>query len=138
MISSFKIEFIIYLISSILLMIILFISLKLDNDTYYYKNRQKIAVSNLLGYRFYDVHKNRLVSIIKGNIASLIVVCVLIMYPKITGSLDIFEPRDGWANSQIAVNIVIGALFILICSCIELILLLKNENMVAKRLKEGY
>ena len=119
-------------------MIILFILLKLDNDTYYYKNRQKIAVSNLLGYRFYDVHKNRLVSIIKGNIASLIVVCVLIMYPKITGSLDIFEPRDGWANSQIAVNIVIGALFILICSCIELILLLKNENMVAKRLKEGY
>lgn len=137
MISSFKIEFIIYLISSILLMIILFISLKLDNDTYYYKNRQKIAVSNLLGYRFYDVHKNRLASIIKDNIASLIVVCVLIMYPKITRSLDIFEPRDGWVNSQIAVNIVIGALFILICSCIELILLLKNENMVTKRLREG-
>ena len=78
-----------------------------------------------------------MVNIIKGNIASLIIVCVLIMYPKITGSAGIFEPCDGWANSQIAVNIVIGTLFILICSCIELILTFKKRKYGYKKAKGG-
>lgn len=136
MIGAFKTEVVTYVINFILLMIILFISLKLDNDTYYYNNSQKIAVSKLIGYKFYDMYKVRLASILKCNITSLIIVCLVIMAPQLTGVAGIFEPRDGWVSSQIAVGMIVGATCILICFCFELILLYKNENMVIKRLKE--
>ncbi|HEL1512225.1 TPA: hypothetical protein TV086_001985, partial [Streptococcus equi subsp. equi] len=60
-IDEYKMEASIYVIGLVLSIVILATLLKIDKETYFYNHGQRIDVSRLLGYGFFDIHHKKII-----------------------------------------------------------------------------
>lgn len=68
-----RIEAMVYAIGVLLSLIILITILKIDMETYFYSNGQRIYVSNLLGYKFVDIHRKQIIKNVSSYLIGILV-----------------------------------------------------------------
>ena len=124
-----RIEAMVYAIGVLLSLIILITILKIDMETYFYSNGQRIYVSNLLGYKFVDIHRKQ---IIKNVSSYLIGILVTIWF--IVKSLSY---SAGWSLYNLVEAIVICICCCLICFLLETFKLYNSDACIVHKLKEG-
>ncbi|MFQ7323402.1 MAG: hypothetical protein ACLRPC_02465 [Streptococcus sp.] len=111
--------------------------LKIDKETYFYNHGQRIDVSRLLGYGFFDIHHKKIIENIVGYIISIITLFMVIMVTGVTSYVGQFIPSDGWSMSKLLISLIIGICGSFICFGIEILQLKKSERSIVLRLKEG-
>ena len=136
-IEMYKIETIIYLLGFLLSVLILFVTIKIDEESYFYNYGQKIYVSRLLGYGFKSIHKSKIIQIIVGFIVSVIVCFMIILFTIYFRSFGFFEPRDGWNLRKLVICLIMSIISIIICFIYEIINVKKNEKSLVRKIKEG-
>lgn len=124
------------MVGFILSIIILAMILKIDIEVYFYNHGQRIDVSRLLGYKFVDIHKEKIMKNAIGYLVSfatlfLFIVCLTKFH------IGIFQPRDGWNTWALVLVFVVGVCGIALCFGIEILQLKKGEKSIVRRLKEG-
>ncbi len=124
-----RIEAMVYAIGVLLSLIILITILKIDMETYFYRNGQRIYVSNLLGYKFVDIHRKQ---IIKNVSSYLIGILVTIWF--IVKSLSY---SAGWSLYNLVEAIVICICCCLTCFLLETFKLYNSDACIVHKLKEG-
>lgn len=124
-----RIEAMVYAIGVLLSLIILITILKIDMETYFYSNGQRIYVSNLLGYKFVDIHRKQ---IIKNVSSYLIGILVTIWF--IVKSLSY---SAGWSLYNLVEAIVICICCCLTCFLLETFKLYNSDACIVHKLKEG-
>ena len=136
-IDEYKMEASIYVIGLVLSIVILATLLKIDKETYFYNHGQRIDVSRLLGYGFFDIHHKKIIENIVGYIISIIILFMVIMVTGVISDVGLFIPRDGWSMSKLLISLIIGVCGSFICFGIEILQLKKSERSIVLRLKEG-
>lgn len=136
-IEMYKIETIIYLLGFLLSVLILFVTIKIDEESYFYNYGQKIYVSRLLGYGFKSIHKSKIIQIIVGFIVSVIICFMIILFTIYFRSFGFFEPRDGWNLRKLVICLIMSIISIIICFIYEIINVKKNEKSLVRKIKEG-
>lgn len=136
-IDEYKMEASIYVIDLVLSIVILATLLKIDKETYFYNHGQRIDVSRLLGYGFFDIHHKKIIENIVGYIISIITLFMVIMVTGVTSYVGQFIPSDGWSMSKLLISLIIGICGSFICFGIEILQLKKSERSIVLRLKEG-
>lgn len=136
-IEMYKTETIIYLLGFLLSVLILFVTIKIDEESYFYNYGQKIYVSRLLGYGFKSIHKSKLIQIIVGFIVSVSICFMIILFTIYFRSFGFFEPRDGWNLRKLLICLIMSIISIIICFVYEIFNVKKNENNLVTKLKEG-
>ena len=137
-IDEYKMEASIYVIGLVLSIVILATLLKIDKETYFYNHGQRIDVSRLLGYGFFDIHHKKIIENIVGYIISIIILFMVIMVTGVISDVGLFIPRDGWSMSKLLISLIIAICGSFICFGIEILQLKKSERSIVLRLKEGY
>ncbi|MDU5924060.1 MAG: hypothetical protein E6Z07_02390 [Finegoldia magna] len=136
-IEMYKTETIIYLLGFLLSVLILFVTIKIDEESYFYNYGQRIYVSRLLGYGFKSIHKTKIIQIIVGFIISVIICFMIIFFAIYFRSFGFFEPRDGWSLRKLLICLLMYSASIIICFMYEIINIKKNEKSLMTKLKEG-
>ena len=136
-IDEYKMEASIYVIGLVLSIVILATLLKIDKEIYFYNHGQRIDVSRLLGYGFFDIHHKKIIENIVGYIISIIILFMVIMVTGVISDVGLFIPRDGWSMSKLLISLIIGICGSFICFGIEILQLKKSERSIVLRLKEG-
>lgn len=136
-IDEYKMEASIYVIDLVLSIVILATLLKIDKETYFYNHGQRIDISRLLGYGFFDIHHKKIIENIVGYIISIIILFMVIMVTGVISDVGLFIPRDGWSMSKLLISLIIGICGSFICFGIEILQLKKSERSIVLRLKEG-
>ncbi|HEK9389932.1 TPA: hypothetical protein SUS30_001999, partial [Streptococcus equi subsp. equi] len=125
-IDEYKMEASIYVIGLVLSIVILATLLKIDKETYFYNHGQRIDVSRLLGYGFFDIHHKKIIGNIVGYIISIIILFMVIMVTGVISDVGLFIPRDGWSMSKLLISLIIGICGSFICFGIEILQLKKS------------
>lgn len=136
-IEMYKTETIIYLLGFLLSVLVLFVTIKIDEESYFYNYGQRIYVSRLLGYDFKSIHKSKIIQIIVGFIVSVIICFMIILFTIYFRSFGFFEPRDGWNLRKLVICLIISIISIIICFIYEIINVKKNEKNLVRKIKEG-
>lgn len=136
-IEMYKTETTIYFLGFLLSVLILFVTIKIDEESYFYNYGQKIYVSRLLGYGFKSIHKSKILQIIVGFIISIIICYMIILFTIYFRNFEFFEPRDGWSLRKLLICLLMYSASIIICFIYEIINIKKNEKSLMKKLKEG-
>ena len=136
-IEMYKTETIIYLLGFLLSVLVLFVTIKIDGESYFYNYGQKIYVSRLLGYGFKSIHKSKLIQIIVGFIVSVSICFMIILFTIYFRSFGFFEPRDGWSLRKLVICLIMSIISIIICFIYEIINVKKNEKSLVTKIKEG-
>ena len=136
-IEMYKTETIIYLLGFLLSVLVLFVTIKIDEESYFYNYGQRIYVSRLLGYDFKSIHKSKLIQIIVGFIVSVIICFMIILFTIYFRSFGFFEPRDGWSLRKLVICLIMSIISIIICFIYEIINVKKNEKSLVRKIKEG-
>lgn len=136
-IDEYKMEVTIYSIGLALAVVILATLLKIDKETYFYNHGQRIDVSRLLGYDFFDIHYKKIIGNIVGYIISVFTLFIIIMVTGLITDIGLFIPRDGWSMSKLLISLMICICGSFICFGVEILQLKKNERSIVLRLKEG-
>lgn len=136
-IEMYKTETIIYLLGFLLSVLVLFVTIKIDGESYFYNYGQKIYVSRLLGYGFKSIHKSKLIQIIVGFIVSVSICFMIILFTIYFRSFGFFEPRDGWNLRKLLICLIMSIISIIICFMYEIINVKKNEKSLVTKIKEG-
>ena len=136
-IEMYKTETIIYLLGFLLSVLVLFVTIKIDGESYFYNYGQRIYVSRLLGYDFKSIHKSKIIQIIVGFIISIITCFMIILFTIYFRSFGFFEPRDGWDLRKLLICLIMSIISIIICFMYEIINVKKNEKSLATKIKEG-
>lgn len=136
-IDEYKMEATIYSIGLALAVVILATLLKIDKETYFYNHGQRIDVSRLLGYDFFDIHYKKIIGNIVGYIISVFTLFIIIMVTELITDIGLFIPRDGWSMSKLLISLMICICGSFICFGVEILQLKKNERSIVLRLKEG-
>lgn len=136
-IEMYKTETIIYLLGFLLSVLVLFATIKIDEESYFYNYGQRIYVSRLLGYDFKSIHKSKIIQIIVGFIISIIACFMIILFTIYFRSFGFFEPRDGWDLRKLLICLIMSIISIIICFMYEIINIKKNEKSLVTKLKEG-
>lgn len=136
-IEMYKTETIIYLLGFLLSVLVLFVTIKIDEESYFYNYGQRIYVSRLLGYDFKSIHKSKLIQIIVGFIVSVIICFMIILFTIYFRSFGFFEPRDGWDLRKLLICLIMSIISIIICFIYEIINVKKNEKSLVTKIKEG-
>ena len=136
-IDEYKMEATIYSIGLALAVVILATLLKIDKETYFYNHGQRIDVSRLLGYDFFDIHYKKIIGNIVGYIISVFTLFIIIMVTGLITDIGLFIPRDGWSMSKLLISLMICICGSFICFGVEILQLKKNERSIVLRLKEG-
>lgn len=135
-INSYRMEAMVYLIGFILSIIILSMILKIDIEVYFYNDGQRIDVSRLLGYKFRDIHKEKIMKNAIGHVVSLLSLFLFIICLN-KFHIGAFQPRNGWHTWAFVISLIVGVCGIALCFGIEILQLKKGENSLVRRLKEG-
>ena len=136
-IEMYKTETTIYFLGFLLSVLILFVTIKIDEESYFYNYGQKIYVSRLLGYGFKSIHKSKILQIIVGFIISIITCFMIIFFAIYFRSFGFFEPRDGWSLRKLLICLIMSIISVIICFMYEIINIKKNEKNLVTKLKEG-
>lgn len=136
-IEMYKTETIIYLLGFLLSVLVLFVTIKIDEESYFYNYGQRIYVSRLLGYDFKSIHKSKIIQIIVGFIVSVIICFMIILFTIYFRSFGFFEPRDGWSLRKLVICLIMSIISIIICFIYEIINVKKNEKSLVRKIKEG-
>ena len=136
-IEMYKTETTIYFLGFLLSVLILFVTIKIDEESYFYNYGQKIYVSRLLGYDFKSIHKSKIIQIIVGFIVSTITCFMIILFTIYFRSFGFFEPRDGWNLKKLLICLIMSIISVIICFIYEIINIKKNEKNLVTKLKEG-
>lgn len=136
-IEMYKTETIIYLLGFLLSVLVLFVTIKIDEESYFYNYGQRIYVSRLLGYDFKSIHKSKIIQIIVGFILSVIICFMIILFTIYFRSFGFFEPRDGWNLRKLVICLIMSIISIIICFIYEIINVKKNEKSLVRKIKEG-
>lgn len=136
-IDEYKMEVSIYVLGLVLSIIILATLLKIDKETYFYNHGQRIDVSRLLGYGFFDIHHKKIFENIIGHIISIIILFIVILVTGVINDVGLFIPRDGWSMSKLLISLILCICGSFICFGIEILQLKKSERSIVLRLKEG-
>lgn len=136
-IEMYKTETTIYFLGFLLSVLILFVTIKIDEESYFYNYGQKIYVSRLLGYGFKSIHKSKIIQIIVGFIVSVIICFMIILFTIYFRSFGFFEPRDGWNLRKLVICLIMSIISIIICFIYEIINVKKNEKSLVRKIKEG-
>ncbi|EGS33178.1 putative membrane protein [Finegoldia magna SY403409CC001050417] len=136
-IEMYKTETTIYFLGFLLSVLILFVTIKIDEESYFYNYGQKIHVSRLLGYDFKSIHKTKILQIIVGFIISIITCFMIILFTIYFRSFGFFEPRDGWSLRKLLICLIMSIISVIICFMYEIINIKKNEKNLVTKLKEG-
>lgn len=136
-IEMYKTETIIYLLGFLLSALVLFVTIKIDEESYFYNYGQRIYVSRLLGYGFKSIHKSKIIQIIVGFIVSVIICFMIILFTIYFRSFGFFEPRDGWNLRKLVICLIMSIISIIICFIYEIINVKKNEKSLVRKIKEG-
>lgn len=136
-IDEYKMEATIYSIGLALAVVILATLLKIDKETYFYNHGQRIDVSRLLGYDFFDIHYKKIIGNIVGYIISVFTLFIIIMVTGLITDIGLFIPRDGWSMPKLLISLMICICGSFICFGVEILQLKKNERSIVLRLKEG-
>lgn len=136
-IDEYKMEATIYSIGLALAVVILATLLKIDKETYFYNHGQRIDVSRLLGYDFFDIHYKKIIGNIVGYIISVFTLFIIIIVTGLITDIGLFIPRDGWSMSKLLISLMICICGSFICFGVEILQLKKNERSIVLRLKEG-
>lgn len=136
-IEMYKTETIIYLLGFLLSVLVLFVTIKIDEESYFYNYGQRIYVSRLLGYDFKSIHKSKLIQIIVGFIVSVSICFMIILFTIYFRSFGFFEPRDGWNLRKLLICLIMSIISIIICFMYEIINVKKNEKSLVTKIKEG-
>ena len=119
--------------------LIFLLEIKIDQDTYYYNDGQRIEASRLLGYSFCDVHGKKLW---KNAMIYLAGVSGLIWLLRFGNSIPIvrsffFEPRGGWDFSKYCIGFLLAVGGTVIGSFYEILQLKRQEKSIVLSLKGG-
>ncbi|MDU5921994.1 MAG: hypothetical protein E6Z20_02360, partial [Finegoldia magna] len=136
-IEMYKTETTIYFLGFLLSVLILFVTIKIDEESYFYNYGQRIYVSRLLGYDFKSIHKSKIIQIIVGFIVSVIICFMIILFTIYFRSFGFFEPRDGWSLRKLLIYLIMSIISVIICFMYEIINIKKNEKNLVTKLKEG-
>lgn len=136
-IEMYKTETIIYLLGFLLSVLVLFVTIKIDEESYFYNYGQRIYVSRLLGYDFKSIHKSKIIQIIVGFIVSVSICFMIILFTIYFRSFGFFEPRDGWSLRKLVICLIMSIISIIICFIYEIINVKKNEKRLVRKIKEG-
>ena len=136
-IEMYKTETTIYFLGFLLSVLILFVTIKIDEESYFYNYGQKIYVSRLLGYGFKSIHKSKILQIIFGFIISVIICFMIILFTIYFRNFEFFEPKDGWSLRKLLICLLMYSASIIICFIYEIINIKKNEKNLVTKLKEG-
>lgn len=136
-IEMYKTETIIYLLGFFLSVLVLFVTIKIDEESYFYNYGQRIYVSRLLGYDFKSIHKSKIIQIIVGFIVSVIICFMIILFTIYFRSFGFFEPRDGWSLRKLVICLIMSIISIIICFIYEINNVKKNEKSLVRKIKEG-
>ncbi|EFK94329.1 hypothetical protein HMPREF9261_1371 [Finegoldia magna ACS-171-V-Col3] len=136
-IEMYKTETTIYFLGFLLSVLILFVTIKIDEESYFYNYGQKIYVSRLLGYGFKSIHKSKILQIIVGFIISIIICYMIILFTIYFRNFEFFEPKDGWSLRKLLICLLMYSASIIICFIYEIINIKKNEKNLVTKLKEG-
>lgn len=136
-IEMYKTETTIYFLGFLLSVLILFVTIKIDEESYFYNYGQKIYVSRLLGYDFKSIHKSKIIQIVVGFIASVIICYLIILFTMYFRSFEFFEPKDGWNLKKLLVCLLMYTPSVIICFVYEIINIKKNEKNLMTKIKEG-
>ncbi|MDU2383624.1 MAG: hypothetical protein E7D50_03025 [Finegoldia magna] len=136
-IEMYKTETIIYLLGFLLSVLVLFVTIKIDEESYFYNYGQRIYVSRLLGYDFKSIHKSKIIQIIVGFIISIITCFMIILFTIYFRSFGFFEPRDGWDLRKLLICLIMSIISIIICFMYDIINVKKNEKSLVTKIKEG-
>lgn len=136
-IEMYKTETIIYLLGFLLSVLVLFVTIKIDGESYFYNYGQRIYVSRLLGYDFKSIHKSKIIQIIVGFIISIITCFMIILFTIYFRSFGFFEPRDGWDLRKLLICLIMSIISIIICFMYEIINVKNSEKSLVTKIKEG-
>lgn len=136
-IEMYKTETTIYFLGFLLSVLILFVTIKIDEESYFYNYGQKIHVSRLLGYDFKSIHKTKILQIIVGFIVSVIICYMIILFTIYFRNFEFFEPRDGWSLRKLLICLIMSIISVIICFIYEIINVKKNEKSLVRKIKEG-
>ena len=136
-IEMYKTETTIYFLGFLLSVLILFVTIKIDEESYFYNYGQKIYVSRLLGYDFKSIHKSKIIQILLGVITSVIICYLIILFTMYFRSFEFFEPKDGWNLKKLLVCLLMYTPSVIICFVYEIINIKKNEKNLMTKIKEG-
>ncbi|MDU2024959.1 MAG: hypothetical protein E6729_05310, partial [Finegoldia magna] len=136
-IEMYKTETIIYLLGFLLSVLVLFVTIKIDEESYFYNYGQRIYVSILMGYDFKSIHKSKIIQIIVGFLVSVIICFMIILFTIYFRSFGFFEPRDGWNLRKLVIYLIMSIISIIICFIYEIINVKNNEKSLVRKIKEG-
>jgi len=136
-IEMYKTETIIYLLGFLLSVLVLFVTIKIDEESYFYNYGQRIYVSILMGYDFKSIHKSKIIQIIVGFLVSVIICFMIILFTIYFRSFGFFEPRDGWNLRKLVICLIMSIISIIICFIYEIINVKNNEKSLVRKIKEG-
>lgn len=139
LIGRFKKEAILNMLGLVISILIFLLEIKIDQDTYYYNDGQRIEASRLLGYSFCDVHGKKLW---KNAMIYLAGVSGLIWLLRFGNSIPIvrsffFEPRGGWDFSKYCIGFLLAVGGTVIGSFYEIMQLKRQEKSIVLSLKGG-
>ena len=129
MINECRTEAMVYAVGALLSLIILITIVKIDMEAYFCSNGPRIYVSNLLGYKFIDIHKKR---IVKNAISYLIGMLVTIWF-----IVNALSHSGGWSLYNLVEAIVICICCCLTCFLLETFKLYNSDACIVHKLKEG-
>ncbi|WP_297809725.1 hypothetical protein [uncultured Finegoldia sp.] len=136
-IEMYKTETTIYFLGFLLSVLILFVTIKIDEESYFYNYGQKIYVSRLFGYDFKSIHKYKIIKILLGVIASVIICYLIILFTMYFRSFEFYEPKDGWNLKKLLVCLLMYTPSVIVCFVYEIINIKKNEKNLMTKIKEG-
>ena len=136
-IEMYKTETTIYFLGFLLSVLVLFVTIKIDEESYFYNYGQRIYVSILMGYDFKSIHKSKIIQIIVGLIVSVIICFMIILFTIYFRSFGFFEPRDGWSLRKLLICLIMSIISIIICFIYEIINVKNNEKSLVRKIKEG-
>ena len=136
-IEMYKTETTIYFLGFLLSVLVLLVTIKIDEESYFYNYGQRIYVSILMGYDFKSIHKSKIIQIIVGFIVSVIICFMIILFTIYFRSFGFFEPRDGWSLRKLLICLIMSIISFIICFFYEIINIKKNEKNLVTKLKEG-
>ncbi len=128
-ISERRTEAMIYAIGTLLSLIILITILKMDMEAYLYGNGQRIYVSNLLGYKFIDIHKKWIMKNSISYLAAILITTGLMVNLLLYGG--------GCSLYDLLKSIIICTCCCGICLLLEILKLRKSGTCIVLKLKEG-
>ena len=136
-IDRFKIMAVVNLTGLLLALLILGTLLKIDQESYFHDQGQRINVSRLFGYSFFTIHKKKISGNIFGYLISVILLFVTIFSTSIFGGDIFYIPRTGWSISYLFVSLLLAIATVFICGVVEIFQIRKGEKELVIQLKEG-